>query len=323
MKKIKWFIAGFAVMFSLTIFILSLQAQAYPHQPIQLVIMMAPGDSLDLNGRAISTELSKILNTSVIPINKAGAGGSVGVDFVAKSKKDGYTILYTNSSLVYTYALNPQNIPYNPFQDLEPLCMVASVPLVFAVQAEAPWESFQDLLNYMKKNPGKVRGAFTGFGSVGHFNFEAIRTETEAEITMVPYKGASPGLTALLGGHVDVGTFALSLAFPHFEAGKIRFLLTSKKIPRLPNIPTLTQMGYKKDLSSAWFGFFVPTGVPESVKKTLTSAIEKASKSAEVINVNQRLMVLDDYKTAEEFKKVMVDGYELAKELLKGGPASK
>ncbi len=323
MDRNKWSVAGVVLVLCLFFHALPLQAQTFPDHPIQLVIMMAPGDSLDLTGRAISSELSKILKTPVTPVNKAGAGGSVGVDSVAKAKKDGYTVLYSNSSIVYTYALNPENIPYNPFQDLEPLCAVASVPLVLAVKADAPWESFQDLVNDIRKNPGKIRGAFTGFGSVGHFNFEAIRAETGAEITMVPYKGASPGLTAILGGHVETGTFALSLIWPQFEAGKVRFLLTSKKIPKLPNIPTLTQLGYRRDMSSAWFAFFVPSGTPESVKKVLTAALEKAIKGAEVVNTNQRLGVLEDYKSAEEFKKVMVEGYESAKALLTARPAGK
>ena len=323
MKKAEGVHAGFAFLFSLLLLVPVSQAQTYPDHPIQMVIMMAPGDSLDLTGRAISTELSKILKASVTPVNKAGAGGSVGIDSVAKAKKDGYTLLYTNSSIVYSYALNPENIPYNPFQDLEPLCAVASVPLVLAAKADAPWESFQDLLNFIQKNPGKVRGAFTGVGSVGHFNFEAIRAETGAEITMVPYKGASPGLTAILGGHVEVGTFALSLILPQFEAGKVRFLLTSKKIPTLPNIPTLTQLGYKRDMSSAWFAFFVPSGTPEPVKKVLTAALEKSVKSADVVNTIQKLGILEDYVPAEEFKKVMMEGYEMAKQLLKAPPTGK
>jgi tripartite-type tricarboxylate transporter receptor subunit TctC len=317
MKKVIWAVAAFVFIFSFIIPALPSHAQTYPSQPIQLVIMMAPGDSLDINGRAISAELSKILKTHVIPINKPGAGGGLGVDSVAKAKKDGYTILFSNSSIVYTYALNPENIPYNPFEDLDPLCEVASVPLVLAVRADAPWDTFQELVSYSQKNPGKVRAAFTGVGSVGHYNFEAIRAATGVEFTTVPFKGASPGLTAILGGHVDLGTFALSLALPHFEAGKIRFLLTSQRIPKMPNIPTLTQLGYKKDMSSAWFAFFVPTGTPEPVKKILISALEKAVKSEEVINTNQRLVILDEYKPAAEFKAMMREGYESAKQLLK------
>jgi tripartite-type tricarboxylate transporter receptor subunit TctC len=149
----KWFMVGFGLLFSFSFFVQPVQAQTYPSQPIQMVLTLAPGDTLDLTGRAISSELAKILKTPVVPINKTGGAGTVGTDFVAKGKKDGYTILYTNSNIIYSYASNPENIPYNPFQDLEPLCLAVSVPLLIAVQADAPWKSFQDLVEYMKQNP--------------------------------------------------------------------------------------------------------------------------------------------------------------------------
>jgi len=185
MKKIWLWVLGFSAMVVPTIIVGLLQAQTYPTQPLQIVITLAPGDSLDLAGRALSAELSKILNTPVIPINKMGGGGSVGINSVAKSKKDGYTLLYTNSNIVYNYAFNPENVPYNPFQDLEPLCMTTSIPILVATQADSPWTSFQDLLNYMQKNPDKIRGATTGVGSSGHFAFEVIRAETGQVITVL------------------------------------------------------------------------------------------------------------------------------------------
>ncbi len=323
MKEIRWFIAGFVAMFSLTFVAQPLMAQTYPSQPIQLVITLAPGDSGDLTGRAIGAELSKILKTPVLPVNKTGGAGAVGGDFVAKGKKDGYTILYINSNIVYTYVMNPENIPYNPLQDLEPLCLAASIPIIITVQADSPWKSFQDLVNYIQKNPGKVRGCSTGVGSVGHFGYEVIRAETGSVITMVPYKGASPGLTALLGGHVEVGIFSWGLISPHFEAGKVQLLLTSKKIPGYPNIPTLRQMGYKRDMSSVWFGFFAPTGIPGSVKKILVSALERSIKSTDVTNAIQKLGALEDYKTPDEFRKSMLEEYGMGKELLKGETVSK
>lgn len=315
MKKIRWFITGFILAFLVNFLAQPLEAQTYPDQPIQLVITMAPGDSLDLTGRAISAELSKILKTPVIPVNKTGGTGSVGADFVAKGKKNGYTVLYTNSNLIYAYATNPESIPYNPFQDLEPLCLAVSVPLLIVVQADSPWKSFQDLVDYLQKNPGKIRGSSAGVGSVGYFGFEVIRAETGAGIINVPYKGASPGLTALLGGHVELNIPALGLVSPHLQAGKVRALLTSKKIPSFPRIPTLTELGYKRDISSVWFGFFVPTGVPDPVKKVLISALEKSIKSSEVVSAIQNLSALEDFKPAAEFKKMMMDEYGMIKEL--------
>jgi tripartite-type tricarboxylate transporter receptor subunit TctC len=292
-------------------------AQTYPSQPIQMVITLAPGDTLDLTGRAIGAEMAKILNTPVLPVNKTGGAGMVGADFVAKGKKDGHTLLYINSNIIYSYAATPENVPYNPFQDLEPLCLAVSVPLLLAVQPESPWKSFQELLSYMKQNPGKIRGSSTGAGSVGHFGYEVIHTETGAEINMIPYKGASPGLTALLGGHVEVAIPSFALVQPQLQAGKVRILLTSKKIPDYPQIPTLTQLGYKRDMSSVWFGFFIPAGVPDPVKKILTSALEKSIKSADVAKTVQTLGALEDYKPAGEFKKAMTEEYDMIKNLFK------
>jgi tripartite-type tricarboxylate transporter receptor subunit TctC len=318
-------LAGLIILGFSTSIICPSYAQTFPSQPIQMVITLAPGDTLDLTGRAIGAEMAKILNTPVLPVNKTGGAGMVGADFVAKGKKDGYTLLYINSNIIYSYAATPENVPYNPFQDLEPLCLGVSVPLLLAVQPESPWKSFQELVSHMKQNPGKIRGSSTGVGSVGHFGYEVIRTETGAEINMIPYKGASPGLTALLGGHVELAIPSFALVQPQLQAGKVRILLTSKKIPDYPQIPTLTQLGYKRDMSSVWFGFFVPAGVPDPVKKVLASALEKSIKSADVAKTVQTLGALEDYKPAGEFKKMMTEEYDVVKNLFKiaAPPSSK
>ena len=323
MREITLSVVGLAVLVFSTFVIHPANAQTYPSQPVQVVITLAPGDTLDLTGRAISSELAKILKVPVVPVNKTGGAGTVGADFVAKGKKDGYTILYINSNIIYAYATNPQDIPYNPFQDLEPLCLAVSVPLLLAVQAEFPWKSLQELVDYMKQNPGKIRGSSTGIGSVGHFGYEVIRAETGAEINMVPFKGAAPGLTALLGGHVEVAIPSFALVLPHLKAGKVRILLSSKRIPEFPEIPTLTQLGYKRDMSSVWFGFFLPAGVPGSVKEVLGSALEKSLKSADVVNTVQSLGALEDYKPSGEFKKMMTTEYEMIRDLSKtaGAPS--
>jgi tripartite-type tricarboxylate transporter receptor subunit TctC len=324
MKRIQFFPVVFSFMFSLIFLLPSLQAQTYPSQPIQLIITLAPGDGLDVTGRAIAEQLTKILNTPIIPINKTGGGGTLGTDHVVKSKKDGYTILYTNSNLIYTLATNPDTVPYNPFQDLEPLCQSGSVPLLIAVQAESPWKSFQELVNYIKKNPGKVRGGTTGIGTIGHFVYEIIQKETGTSITLVPFKGATPMFTALLGGHVEIAHPSLSVISPHLASGKVRALLTSKKIPEHPNIPTLTELGYKRDIPSVWNAFFIPAGVSDSVKKILVSALEKSIKSPDVINIMQKIGYVHDYRSGDEVKKSMPEEYLILKELIKTmGPIAK
>lgn len=302
----------------------SAQAQTYPSQPIQLVVPMTPGDTADLAGRAIAAELAKILKTPVIVNNKPGGGSTVGADFVVKGKKDGYTLLFANSNIYYASAMNPGDVPYNALTDLDPLCLAVSTPLTVAVNADAPWKTFQELVDYMKKNPGKIRASSTGVGGVGHFNIEIIMAETGAQINMIPYKGASPAMTALMGGHVEMSVLSLSLVHPQLQAGKLRALLISRKSPEFPAIPTLKQLGYKNDISSVLFAFYGPVGLPDAVKKTLVSPLEKAIKAPEVVKAMEKLGALEDYVPGPEFKKMMTSECEMVQRLLKGAaPAPK
>jgi tripartite-type tricarboxylate transporter receptor subunit TctC len=297
-------------------------AQTYPAQPIQLIVPMPPGDTVDLAARAIATELVKSLKTQVIVNNKPGGGATIGADFVAKGKKDGYTLLFANSNIYFAPAMNPADVAYNPLTDLDPLCLAISTPITLTVNADAPWKTFQELVDYMKKNPGKIRGGSTGVGSVGDYNFEVAQAEAGVSINVIPYKGASPAMTALMGGHVDVATLSLSLIYPQLQAGKLRPLLISKKAPEFPNIPTLKQLGYKNDMSSVLFGFYGPAGLPDSVKKTLTGPLEKAIKAPEVVTAMKNLGAVEDYETGDEFKKIVTGEFEMVKKLFKGAKAA-
>ena len=282
-----------------------------------MIIPLSPGDTVDLAGRAIATEMSRILKTPVIIVNKPGGGGTIGADSVVRSKKDGYNLLFAISGIYYAYAVNPESVPYNPFTDLDPICSAVSVPMMMPVQADSPWKNFGELMAYMKQNPGKVRASSTGVGSVGFFNFEVIRMETGNAVNMVPFKGASPALTALLGGHVETSALTLGLISPHVRAGKLRVLLTSQKVPEFPDIPTLKQLGYKRDMMSIRFSFYLPAAVPDSVKKVLVPAVEKAVKTPEVVNAIRQIGAIEDFLPGEEFKKIMTDEYETARKLMK------
>jgi tripartite-type tricarboxylate transporter receptor subunit TctC len=293
------------------------KAETYPSQSIQMVIPMAPGDTVDVSGRAIATEMSKILKTPVVTINKPGGGATIGANYAARAKKDGYTILFANSNIYYAHAMDPEVVPYDPLTDLEPLCLAVSVPLTLPVLADSPWKTFQELMTYMKQNPGKIRGSSTGIGGVGHFNFEVIRIETGNAVNMIPYKGASPAMTALLGGHVETSILSLSLIGPQVKAGKLRILLISQKAPEYPDIPTLKQLGYKRDMMSVRFAFYVPAGLPDSVKKVLVPAIETAIKAPDVVKAIQNMGALEDFVPGEEFKKMMTEEYRMARQLMK------
>jgi tripartite-type tricarboxylate transporter receptor subunit TctC len=291
----------------------NVQAQPYPNRPIQLVIPGTAGSILDIAGRLLGDELGKILGAQLIPVVKPGAGFTLGTDYVARSKKDGYTLAYTNSAaIVFSRVLNPQTVPYDPDKDLEPLGVHLFFPNAIAVQASAPWKNFGELLDYAKKNPNTLRVSTTGIGSTSHFNLEIIQSLTGAQFNHVPFKGGEAVITALLGGHVDMTFDAVSKIKPHVESGKMRILLSTSKIPGLPNVPTLTELGYKQELFTAWFGMYGPAGLPEEVKKVLIPAIEKAVENPELKAKVEKMDFVVHYQSPAEQKKLAADEYEKA-----------
>ncbi len=290
-----------------------LDAQPYPSRPVQMVIPLVPGSAMDVNGRLLADEMAKIMGAQIVPINKPGASLTLGTDIVAKSKKDGYTIAYTGSAaVVYARILDPTAIPYDPMNDLEPLGVHCFTPLACAVQESAPWKSFPEMIDFAKKNPGKVRVATYGQGSVDHFNLEIIQSLTGAEFTHIPFKGGQSVLTALLGGHVEVIFHAFSQVVPFVESKKMRILLTTKKISDHPNLATITDFGYRQELLSAWFALYGPVGMPEDVKKVLTTGIEKAIKSPDLKAKIEKMGFVVDYRSPAELRKQMAEDYEKA-----------
>ena len=309
----------FIIFFSLTAFILvltvsTIHAQPYPNRPIQLIIPNVPGAVMDITGRMLAEEIGKILGAQLIVMNKPGAAMIVGTEAVVRSKKDGYTLTYTGSSaIVYARATNPETVPYNPDKDLEPLGLHLFLPQAVAVQESSPWKTFGELVDYAKKNPGKLRVSTIGIGSTSHFNLEIVQSLTGSQFTHVPFKGGESVTTALLGGHVEVTLDAPSKMLPHVNAGKLRILLISKKLPELPNIPSITELGYKQDLLTAWLAMFAPAGIPLEVKKVLLPSIEKAIKNPELkAKIEKMEGYLVDYKSPEELKKLIVEEYEKA-----------
>jgi tripartite-type tricarboxylate transporter receptor subunit TctC len=304
---------GLLVVSGMMIGTLNVQAQPYPNRTIQIIIGMPPGAAGDITCRPLAEELGKILGVPVIVLNKPGASGTLGIDAVAKGKKDGYTLAYTNTSgIVYARASNPESVPYDPFKDLEPLGLHLFFPLTVTVQENAPWKTFNELINYAKKHPGELRMATHGEGSIDHFNMELIQSMTGTEFNHIPFKGGPEVVTALLGGHVDVIGEAYTLVLPHVRSGKFRMLMLSRKAPDFPDIPTMTQLGYKQNLLSAWFALHAPIGIPEEVKKVLVPAIEKGIKAPVVKEKIQQMGYIVDYKSPAELKKLSMEDYETA-----------
>jgi len=293
-------------------------AQSYPDQPINVVIPLAPGDAADIACRAMAEELSKLLKVPVIVVNKPGAGGTLGTDSAVKAKKDGYTILLTNNAaLIYNRILTPESVAYDPFKDLTPLGLATRFPLLLLVRPDAPYKSFNEMVEFAKKNPGKVHVGTVGAGSVGHFTLEIINTLTGAGLIMVPFKGASPGVTALLGGHVEGGVLALGTLLSHLKSGAMKGILASNKIPEFPEIPTLSQLGYRQNLFGVWLAFFAPTGVPAEVTKALVPAVEKAVKEPAVASRLAGLGMVQDYVPPEKLFAEIREEHRTVEEIAK------
>ncbi len=294
----------------------NLQAQSYPSHPINLIVTMDPGAAADTAGRLFAEELGKILKTQVIVINKPGAGSTLGADFVVKSKKDGYNLLYaTASSVVYTKASSPEIVPFDPVKDLEPLGLHCFFPITVIVQQTSPWKTFGELIDYARKNPGGVRVSVPGQGNIDHLNVEIIKSLTDTQFTIVPFKGAGAAMTALSGGHVDVAAISIPLAAPHVKAGKLRNLLLSNKMPEFQDVPTLTELGYKQDLLFPWFALYAPSGVPDEVKKILVPAIEKAVKNPEMEAKLEKLGFMVEYRSPVELRNLQESDYARARPL--------
>jgi tripartite-type tricarboxylate transporter receptor subunit TctC len=311
MKRSVCLVAMFLLVSGLTVRVSTTFAQPYPNRPIQLIIPNVPGAIVDINARALAEELGKILGTQIVPLNKPGAGTMLGMDIVAKSKKDGYTLSYTgNSGIVYARILNPETLPYDPDKDLEPLGLHVYVPMAIAVQANSPWKSFRDVLDDAKKNPGKIRVNTIGVGSTNHFYLEVVQSLTGTQFTHIPFKGGESVITALLGGHVEMTCDAANKFTAHVESGKLRVLLLSNKMAEFPQAQTMNDLGYKEQLPSVWFAMYGPSGLPEEVKKVLIPAIEKAIKQPELRARIEKLQFVVQYKSPAEMRKNVAEEYE-------------
>ena len=310
-----------AALLSIALLLVSatyLHAQGYPNQPISLVLPYAPGDTGDVAGRAMAEELAKLLKVPVVPVNRPGAGATMGTESVVKAKKDGYTILVgPNAALISARILNPDTVHYDPFKDLTPLGLATRSPLVLAVRGDAEYKNFRELIEFSKKNPGKVRVGTFGVGSGGHFVVEIINSITGAGMTMVPFKGASPAITAVLGGHVEAVCPALGTITGHLKSGGLRGVVISSKFPDFPDIPTLEQLGYKQRLWGVWWAFFAPAGLSAEITRVLVPAIEKAAKNPAIASKLAGLGMVQDYVPPEKLLAEIREEHRTVEEIAK------
>lgn len=263
-------------------------AQTYPAKPIRLVTPYAPGGTADILSRVVGRKLSEAWSQQVVIDNRPGASGMLGADIAAKAPPDGYTILMAYvAEIAITQSLF-RSMTYDPVKDLAPVTLAAVTPMIFVVHPSLPARNVSELVALAKSRPGQLPYASAGNGSPAHLAFELLQRSARIEITHIPYKGAAPALTDLLGGHVVMFFSGMPPAMPHVKAGKLRAIAvsTAKRSPAAPEVPTVAESGVRDFDISTWFGVFAPAATSKDIIGKLNAEI---SRALTLPNVRERL----------------------------------
>jgi tripartite-type tricarboxylate transporter receptor subunit TctC len=251
--------------------------QNYPTKPIRLIVPFAPGGSTDIVARLLAPRLSENLGQSVVVENRAGGGTTIGMDFVAKSPPDGYTLAVAT----LTFALNPSlfsKLPYNTERDFAPVSLVSIVPFVFAIHPSVPARSVKELIALAKSRPGALNYSSSGIGSASQMAVELFKYMTGTDLVHIPYTGGGPAMVALLSGQVSLFAISIPGGLPHFKSGKLVPLgvTSSKRDPTLPQVPTIAESGLPGYELLEYQGIVAPAGTPRPVISRLHQEIVKA-----------------------------------------------
>jgi tripartite-type tricarboxylate transporter receptor subunit TctC len=258
---------------------LSAAEAPYPNKPIRLIVASSPGGPNDLVARMVATPWGELLGRPIVIDNRAGAAGVIGSELVARAAPDGYTLLVGFPGPLIIAPLLNETAPYDTLKDFAPVSLAVSAPFVLLVHPGVPAKSVKELVALARARPGKMNYASGGTGIGSHLAMELLNHVTGTQMVHVPYKGAGPGLTALMAGEVDAMFVALGSVLPHIKTEKVRALALGgeKRYPLLPNLPTISESGYRFN-SSSWYGILAPRNTPRTVigrlHGTLTQTLE-------------------------------------------------
>ncbi len=273
--------------------------QTYPEKAVRIVSPFPPGGVADPIARALAQKMTESFGRPAVVENRAGAGGTIGTDVVAKSPPDGYTLLVGNVS---TLAVAPgvyTKLPYNPAQDFSPITLVGRSPMVFAVHPSVPAKTPKELIALARAHPGKMTFGSSGAGSITHFAGELLNAAGKVNITHVPYKGAAPVIQAMLSGEVDMGVLQVLETLPHQRSGRLRIIAVSgtQRSAAMPDVPNAGELGLE---ATVWYCVVGPRGVPPAVMKTLHATLSKAITSADFVKRFTADGVIPEPSTPEE-----------------------
>jgi len=297
---------------------------AFPSRPVTLVAPFPPGGVADLTARPVAAAMERVFKAPVGVVNKTGAAGAVGMQFVATSKPDGYTLLLALSSI----SIIPEadklfgRPPAFTVDQFEPIALVSADPTILVVRAESPWKTARELIEDAKKRPNQISFSSSGVYGTLHMAMELLSHAAGVKLRHVPYAGAGPALTAILGGHVDALASGPAVVLPHVKAGKLRALAGwgDKRVAALPDVPTFKELGYPDAEFYIWAGLFAPRGTPEPVLAKLRDTVRAAVGDPDFKAAMDKLETPITFKQGDEFRKFFdADAKRLAEGVRKVG----
>jgi len=259
------------------------QATPYPSKPIKWIVPFPPAGAMDVIARTLGEHMGRSLGQTFVIENKPGAGGNIGVDAVAKSAPDGYTMMIVANGMAVNKFLYGK-LTYDPVKNFEPVSLLAVVPNVLVTQASSPAKTVSDVVAKAKSQPGKMTYASAGNGTSIHLAGELFASMAQVDLLHVPYKGSGPAVTDLIGGQVDYMFDSVTSAMPHIQSGKLRAIAvtTSKRSTALPNVPTIAEAGLPGYELAPWFAVYMPAGTPKPIIAKIHDALLAAMKLPEV-----------------------------------------
>jgi tripartite-type tricarboxylate transporter receptor subunit TctC len=284
-------------------------AQNFPTRPIRLVVPYPPGGNIDISARLISPGMGEALGQSIVIDNRAGAGGNIGATVAAKAPADGYTLLMGSSGPLSINPIVTKDVAYDSLRDFAPISTVQVVPLVVIAGPKSTLTSIQDLIARLKANPGKITIASAGAGTTNHLAIELFAAMTGTRPLHVPYKGAGPALTELLGGQVETKFDQLTASMGYIREGRVKLLAVTgaRRTLAFPNAPTLDEAGLKGYEASTYIGVLAPAGVQKNVVTRLNEAVRRVMAAQEVSDKFRALGAEPGASSPDAFRKIIAD----------------
>jgi tripartite-type tricarboxylate transporter receptor subunit TctC len=280
--------------------------EPYPSRPITLVAPFPPGGVADLTARPVAAAMEKVLKNPVGVVNKTGAAGAVGMQYVATSKPDGYTLLLALSSISIIPEADKifDRQPAFTVDQFAPIALISADPTILVVRAESPWKTAKEFIEDAKKRPGQISYSSSGIYGTLHMAMELLSHAAGIKLRHIPAAGAGPALTAILGGHVDALASGPAVVIPHIKSGKLRALAGwgDKRVAALPEVPTFKELGYPEAEFYIWAGLFAPKGTPEPVLAKLRDATRAAVAEPEFKSAMDKLETPIVFKQGPDFQ---------------------